>query len=634
MPSPPAEINLLRHGRPDPPAPVRMLRAGPITLTFEDTTGWVRQVRLREREVIRAIYGAVRDANWGTVTPRLSNLVVEETGPDAFCLTFDAECRQGDVDFAWRGTLTGAADGALIYAFDGKARAAFSRNRIGLCVLHPDPECAGLPVEVEHTDGSVEKSAFPERIAPHPPFFAIRALRHFVVRGTVEAEVRFAGETFEMEDQRNWTDGSFKTYGTPLALPFPVEVAAGARVRQTVTLTLHGNVPDEINRWRRASEVMLTLSSEPRPLPALGLSWEHKPLSSPVRGRLRRLNLSHLRADLHLAHDDWRAVLRAAVNEANALDAGLELAVFAPADAEAANHAFAAFTRGENALSPPVTRWLIHAGAGSQMTPTAVLYAAYCQLSVDAPDIPLLTGVATNFAELNRERPGRNAPIDGVFFALNPQVHAFDDATLMENLAPQAEAVRSARAFVGAGKFLAVSPVTLTPRGGANGFPGPEADPRLGSLLAAAWTLGSICHLALAGVDSVTYFATNGPHGVLSGSGVLPPYHVLADVNEFAGGQAVTLETSDPLAVVGLILSKSGRRRTLVANLTPKAQSVRVPVGGDAFLTRLDETTARQAMKQPEAFRAEPGERVAAGDGFVTLNLLPYAVARLDEEPK
>lgn len=632
MPSPTVEINLLRHGRPEPPAPTRNLRAGPLLLTFEDTTGWVRRVRLGEREVVRAIYGAVRDQNWGTVEPCISHLVIEEIGPGAFQLSFTAECRQGDVDFVWRGTLTGAADGTLTYTFDGEARTAFSRNRIGLCVLHPDRECAGQPVVIEHTDGSVEKSVFPERIAPHPPFFEIRAVRHNVLPG-LDAEVGFAGETFETEDQRNWTDGSFKTYGTPLALPFPVEVEVGARVRQTVTLTLHGNVPQKVIRGRPAPEVTLTASGEPRPLPALGLSWDDEPLSSRVRERLRRLNLSHLRADLHLARGEWRAVLRAAVNEANALDAGLELAVFAPADAETANPAFAALAGEENALSPPVARWLIYADAGGQTTPYAVLNAAYCQLSVDAPDIPLLAGVATNFAELNRERPARNAPIDGTFFALNPQVHAFDDATLMENLAPQAQTVRSARAFIG-DDFLAVSPVTLTPRGGANGFSGPEADPRLGALLAAAWTLGSLRYLADAGADSVTYFATHGPHGVLSGSGVVPLYHVLADVNEFAGARATPLETSDPRAVVGLVLLMDGRRRTLVANLTPDPQQVRVPVGGNAFLTLLDETTARRAMNEPEAFRAAPAERTGTTNGGVTLDLLPYAVARMDEEEK
>ena len=42
-----------------------------------------------------------------------------------------------------------------------------------------------------------------------------------------------------MEDQRNWTDASFKTYCTPLARPFPVPVQAGDRVDQRVALTVN-----------------------------------------------------------------------------------------------------------------------------------------------------------------------------------------------------------------------------------------------------------------------------------------------------------------------------------------------------------------------------------------------------------
>ena len=41
-----------------------------------------------------------------------------------------------------------------------------------------------------------------------------------------------------MEDQRNWTDASFKTYGTPLKNPSPVEVKAGTKISQTFALTL------------------------------------------------------------------------------------------------------------------------------------------------------------------------------------------------------------------------------------------------------------------------------------------------------------------------------------------------------------------------------------------------------------
>lgn len=49
---------------------------------------------------------------------------------------------------------------------------------------------------------------------------------------------------FETEDQRNWTDASFKTYGTPLDRPFPVAVSPGEEVHQRVRLVI---TPDDGN---------------------------------------------------------------------------------------------------------------------------------------------------------------------------------------------------------------------------------------------------------------------------------------------------------------------------------------------------------------------------------------------------
>ena len=109
------------------------------------------------------------------------------------------------------------------------------RNRIGLCVLHPCRECAGSPARATLTDDSCFELAFPEVIAAEQPmrgFENLAGLAHEVAPG-IWAEVRFAGEVFETEDQRNWIDASFKTYSTPLILPFPAEVTAGTRIRQS-----------------------------------------------------------------------------------------------------------------------------------------------------------------------------------------------------------------------------------------------------------------------------------------------------------------------------------------------------------------------------------------------------------------
>src|SRR5207247_7392946 len=122
----------------------------------------------------------------------------------------------------------------------GEARSDFQRNRIGFCVLHPSRECPGRPCVVEKADGTVERGIFPRFISPHQPFKEIRSIAHEVAPG-VWAEVRFEGDVFEMEDQRNWTDASYKTYCTPLGLPYPVQVRCGDRVMQSVTLTLRGD---------------------------------------------------------------------------------------------------------------------------------------------------------------------------------------------------------------------------------------------------------------------------------------------------------------------------------------------------------------------------------------------------------
>ena len=115
---------------------------------------------------------------------------------------------------------------------------------------------------------------------------------------------------------------------------------------------------------------------------------------------------------------------------------------------------------------------------------------------------------------------------------------------------------------------------------------------------------------------------------------VFPLYHVLADVNEFAGGMVHPLDSSDPLQSCALLLELAARRRLLVANLTsqPKIVIVDAPrLGPRARLSSLDEHTAEEAMREPARFRARLGSLLEpAAGGRYRLALLPYSVVRLD----
>ena len=96
------------------------LRAGPLTLFYED--GDLRTVQWGKHEVLRRVYVAIRDRNWGTVPPVLTNVEMD-LHRDHFTITFDVANKEGDIDFAWRGTISGSSEGVLVYEA-GALRAA------------------------------------------------------------------------------------------------------------------------------------------------------------------------------------------------------------------------------------------------------------------------------------------------------------------------------------------------------------------------------------------------------------------------------------------------------------------------------------------------------------------------------
>ncbi len=632
------------------PEPIE-LRAGPLSVLFTPENGWVRYVRVGDVEVLRGIYAAVRDENWGTVKPELSRVAVDQ-GDDAFEVTFDVECRQGNIDFAWSGRILGTAPDTLLFEFDGEARSTFLRNRIGFCVLHP-PQVAGAGCLVETADGESFRDRFPELISPHQPFKNIRAIAH-QVRPALWARVSFEGEVFEMEDQRNWTDASFKTYCTPLELAFPVEVAAGTRIEQSVTVKLLGRAPREaVPLDPRQEPIVLTIAGPSRavPLPRIGLqaASHGQTHDEHASTRLRALNLDHLRVDLRLSSDGWAADLRRAAREARRLDTGLHVALHLGEDV---GSQLGTLVEALPDIRPEVGVWLVFR-EGEKTTDPRLVELARERLRAWEGRPTVGGGTNAYFTELNRGRPDVSA-FDRVVYSINPQVHAFDDRSLVETLAMQGETVRSARQFVG-DRPLLVSPVTLKPRFNPNATgpqPAPQpgelparVDPRQPSLFNAGWTVGSVKYLAEAGADGVTYFETTGWLGVMETpdgppepelfdsipGGVYPVYHVFADIGEFAGGRVRPVRSSRPLAVHGLCLEKGDSLRLLVANVTGERRDVIIHgLSGPVRVRHLDERTRVQAMRSPEAFHGEPGETLELARQSLNLSLLPHAVTRID----
>ena len=238
-------------------------------------------------------------------------------------------------------------------------------------------------------------------------------------------------------------------------------------------------------------------------------------------------------------------------------------------------------------------------------------------------------------------------------YSINPQVHAFDEASLVETLETQAATVECARKLVGKA-HLQISPVTLLPRLSVAGMgpapvatPGqlpPQVDVRQMSLFGAGWTVGSLKYLAESGVDSLTYYETNGWRGVMeteTGSllpnifrsrpgCVFPVYHIIADFGEFAGGNVIPTVSSEKLCVESFAMQKNGKIRVLISNLTTESQRVVLHnVEGRVRVRQLDESNVIDAMCLAEEFRNNAGEAQVVTHPL-ELFLRPFATVRID----
>ena len=161
------------------PAPV-VLRAGPLSAELED--GNLRYIRLHDREMIRAVSYIVRDRNWGTYRPEINNLSVNQSDDSSPSPTTPLRA-MGNSRFGIGRSSRATDRGGCSLRPTAKPVTDFLTNRTGFVVLHPIEGVAGEPCTVEHVDGSIVETTFPDLIDPVQPMMDLRALTPCVRTG-------------------------------------------------------------------------------------------------------------------------------------------------------------------------------------------------------------------------------------------------------------------------------------------------------------------------------------------------------------------------------------------------------------------------------------------------------------------
>ena len=524
---------------PDP----RPLTCGPLTVALRD--GGLGAITCQGVEVLRALTYPVRNRDWGTFLTRTET---EETTETTYTRQFSDPGGTFHGTFHVRLSTPATLEAEVTFTF----RRAAQVNRAGFTLLHPIRGVAGQPVTLLHPDGSTTVTAFPALISPAQPARNLAGLEHSV--HGIALRITLSGEVFEMEDQRNWSDASFKTYCRPLALPFPFAVAEGEVIHQRVTLALTpgAGIPTaptaHTNIRARLPQVLLAheQGQDHGPCSPAGLA------ATPALPLLLRVSRETPDATLAAVAHHPGPALEIVCDDRQDLDhqiSRIHRASIAPARVTALPRPFLKSHQPDGAWPT---------GLQPADIP-ALLRAAF-------PAALIGGGSLTNFTELNRHRPDP-AQVDFLTFGNTAIVHAADDLSVRQTIEALPDIFATAQSMAG-GKPLHLGLFSIGMRSNPYGdatasnpenlrLPMAMADPRQPTPFAAAYAVAVLAQAARAGVASLALAMTDGPLG---------PSGPLADVLRVAhalAGAEVTV--TDEAGQFSLISERGG----LIANCTP-----------------------------------------------------------------
>lgn len=626
------------YGTDVPPAQRQRLQAGPLSVEF--AAGNLRYIRYGSAEVLRGIAFLVRDTGWGTYQPTITDLFTREQ-PGLFEIRYQARCSGPEGVFAYQAVIEGCASGTLLFACEGAPVGDLPANRLGFVVLHPIEGMADRPIEVEHTDGSRKVAILPNVIAPDQPILDIRALTHEVAPGTL-ARVRMEGDAYEMEDQRNWTDASFKTYVRPLAKPRPFVIPAGGQQVQSVSINIQG--PPPVPAAASARKTVLSLGGPSGTMPGIGLAVAPGDLAETIEAAaiLRKIGPQHLvlRFDARAEPDTAALAQYAALTALVGGEPTLEIIIpgrDAVLELEQAASLVAAAGLRPAAIVPSPAR-------DQKTRPSSTLppgESSFAQIYAAArqafPRCLIGGGMLTSFTELNRNPPPASE-IDFVTHGTVAIVHAADDASVLETLEALPSVIRSTRRLMGnlpyrlgpSGIGLRENPygpaVANNPELGR--VPMARSDPRHRGLFGAVWTLAYLAIAAREGIATVTAADGAGDLGVVERRGgehvVRPVAHVLRGLARGHGRPRI--ETAAIAGLASIAFLGAAGPELWVANQTAHIVTVEVEAPELNRIAWLDQRTpgAWTDLAWLDATCALSADR--------RIMVWPFAVARLIKE--
>lgn len=470
------------------------LRAGALSTTLVD--GRIGRINVCGHEVWHGVHFLLRDPHWRT-PPLQCGPASHQVRDGGWRCVIEGHF-EGVPGVQWRLTIDGTDElHTLQVSAEVHAAAEIEVNRLGLCLLHP-LTAGGCAVDVRHVDGRVSRSRLPgEFIPPWPPFTGIASLRHEFAPGCW-ANAQFDGDDFELEDQRNNADASFKTYSRSNLMPRPYSLRPGTVMHQRVRLTVE-SLPEGAPV---GSATAVAGGGHLRLGPTrIGVELQTADLADPDRAGdwIAAMGLGHV----HVAVDALR------------ID-GFDAAALATLLTRAGAHLrldLVGLTRGGAQASLRRLAMRLRA-AGVVPADLAVFPSTHEAVAAARAEFPATRiggGTPDFFVQLNR---AEDLPrLDFLSFTVCPTVHAADDETVMQSHA-SVGAMLATLTVRYPGVPVQVGPSSIAARrsplgdlatgDGSRPLPLSGVDARDHGAFGADWIAGHVAELRRAGAQAVT----------------------------------------------------------------------------------------------------------------------------------
>ena len=508
----------------------------------------IRNIKYEGTQLIDLLYTSIRPSDWSTLGSDERTEDVKVVGND--CVITITESLAGAMSAETKITLSASNTFSVDYELKGLAE--YSVNRWGICFCLNTADWMRSIVKASGDTYALKEDISPQRVVDGviQGIFPASDEIDFLAPDQRSIKVKSSGRVLEAEDQRNWTDNTYKIYSGSLREPRPFTTSTGSLWKQSIRFEV--SAPS-----KPATDSSKILVREIDALPSIGLQFNTDSLLSPddLEKAFVLLDIDHLR-----------------INEESLTSQKIATASSSGLILEAALLS----SNSGSALHNEVTKLSQRVPAGSRL-----LIHREGRAIVEAADLPkneslntYIPGSDAYLVDLHKEK---REFVNSVSYSMTPTVHSFDTETIFKTLKTQSESIEFVQKYLAPQVFI--SPITFSTRGNPEtghamkeriNFADSDSALRIRTLEGAAWTLGSIFSLASAGAFSGSWHELFGDFGLIySQSGSVkfsPTFHALSALGAHHSHQ-MTIATSPDNSWVAF--ENREAKKILIASLRP-----------------------------------------------------------------